>query len=410
MEETKNGNMKNVGIYLDTRRANSQGCYPLKIRVSLPDGVLMISLGRFVGPEQWDGVKAVKHDQKAQINHLIRSMINRVEDFLLQKEGWTRQEMRTAILTGQIPKRDSVLVRDVFLRKIQNSLAKKTRDTYGYTLSNIEKYCNTQTLTFDKIDYKWLQSWTHSMSQSSVNTRSIHLRNLRSVFNEAINSKEVSLSLYPFRNYKIKSEKTPKRNLTLQELTTLRDFKLEPHLERYRDMFMLSFYLIGINMVDLAYLKTLRHGRAEYRRSKTGALVSVFVEPEAMEIIQRYRGKNYLLNIMDCRRGERKTYDSFLRRCNMGLRQVGPIQRVEMRTERKRYIHIERTPLFPELTTYWARHTWATIAAELDIPKETISAALGHSLGDVTDIYIQFNRKKIDKANRKVLDYLKSGK
>jgi len=94
----------------------------------------------------------------------------------------------------------------------------------------------------------------------------------------------------------------------------------------------------------------------------------------------------------------------------MGLRQVGPIQRIEMQTERKRYIHIERTPLFPELTTYWARHTWATIAAELDIPKETISAALGHSMGDVTDIYIQFNRKKIDKANRKVLDYLKSGK
>ena len=55
---------------------------------------------------------------------------------------------------------------------------------------------------------------------------------------------------------------------------------------------------------------------------------------------------------------------------------------------------------------YWARHSWATIAAELDIPKETIAAALGHSSNTVTDIYINFDRAKIDRANRQVLDYV----
>ena len=55
---------------------------------------------------------------------------------------------------------------------------------------------------------------------------------------------------------------------------------------------------------------------------------------------------------------------------------------------------------------YWARHSWATIAAELDIPKETIAAALGHSSSTVTDIYINFDRTKIDRANRQVLDYV----
>ena len=65
------------------------------------------------------------------------------------------------------------------------------------------------------------------------------------------------------------------------------------------------------------------------------------------------------------------------------------------------------TPAFKGLTTYWARHTWATIAAELDIPKETIAAALGHSIGNpVTSIYINFNTHKIDEANRRVLDYV----
>ena len=62
-----------------------------------------------------------------------------------------------------------------------------------------------------------------------------------------------------------------------------------------------------------------------------------------------------------------------------------------------------------ELTTYWARHSWATIAASLDIPKETIAAALGHGGNTVTDIYIEFDKRKIDEANRKVLDWVLYG-
>ena len=59
---------------------------------------------------------------------------------------------------------------------------------------------------------------------------------------------------------------------------------------------------------------------------------------------------------------------------------------------------------------YIARHTWATVAASLDIPKETISEALGHSIGsEVTSIYINFDRKKVDEANRKVIDMVNGG-
>ena len=59
-----------------------------------------------------------------------------------------------------------------------------------------------------------------------------------------------------------------------------------------------------------------------------------------------------------------------------------------------------------ELTTYTFRHTWATIAAHLDVPKEVIGKALGHGKKVVTDIYIDFDQTKIDKANRKVIDYV----
>lgn len=61
---------------------------------------------------------------------------------------------------------------------------------------------------------------------------------------------------------------------------------------------------------------------------------------------------------------------------------------------------------YPELTTYWARYSWATIAAQLDIPKETIAKALGHGSETVTDTYITFDYSKVDKANRAVIDYM----
>ena len=67
---------------------------------------------------------------------------------------------------------------------------------------------------------------------------------------------------------------------------------------------------------------------------------------------------------------------------------------------------IAKTLGLPKISMYWARHSWATMAAELDVPKETIAAALGHSSNTVTEIYIHFDRTKIDRANRKVLDYV----
>ena len=68
-------------------------------------------------------------------------------------------------------------------------------------------------------------------------------------------------------------------------------------------------------------------------------------------------------------------------------------------------------PLEPAITSYWARYSWATYAADLDIPKDTISEALGHSHGaKVTGVYIKYNRDNVDAANRKVIDYVLNGK
>ena len=95
-------------------------------------------------------------------------------------------------------------------------------------------------------------------------------------------------------------------------------------------------------------------------------------------------------------------YKDFLHRMGIWLKQIGETERKGLGGKKS------RNPLFPDLSSYWARHTWATVAAELDVPKEVIAHALGHSWANstTTDIYIRFDMKKVDEANRKVIDFV----
>lgn len=167
----------------------------------------------------------------------------------------------------------------------------------------------------------------------------------------------------------------------------------------YMNVFKLIFLLIGINMVDLAGVTEVENGRIYYRRSKTGRLYSVKVEPEAQEIIDRYRSKTHLLSPFD----RYKDYSHYLSRCNRALKKIG---NTTIGKQGRRTHH----PLQPQISTYWARHTWATIASSLDIPKDTIAHALGHGNNTVTDIYIDFDERKVDDANRRVIDWVLYGK
>ena len=237
-----------------------------------------------------------------------------------------------------------------------------------------------------------------AQTAKSKNSRNIHLRNIRTVINDAIDN-EIT-SFYPFRKFKIIPQATPKRNLKVDQLRTLFNFPCEEHAKKYIDMSKLMFLLIGINVVDLCRLKEIVDGRIVFNRAKTHRLYSIKVEPEALEIIERYRGENWLLDILD----RYTDHNEYTRRIDRELKKIGPVKRVG-RGGKKIY-----SPLFPKISTYWIRHSWATIAMSLDIPKDTISHALGHGNNTVTDIYIEFDQEKVDIANRKVIDWVFYGK
>ena len=404
--------MANASLYLDTRTTVRGKCQ-VKIQVSHQGTNALLGTGVWIEPEQWqpatkDSDAFVKRacPQHNLYNNSLRSMLGSISaDFSKLRADGTLYSYKTATelkrhLEAVVFSTSKSTFTD-FLRTFIGKVNKEsTRLTFVGTEQKVAQFANGRNVRFEDITPKWLSEFEASMADLSVNSRSIHLRNVRTVFNRAISEDVVRQDFYPFRKFKIKSAPTIKRSLTLEELRQLLQFPCEEYQQKYVDWFFLIFYLIGINAVDLFSLTEIINGRVEYRRSKTGRLYSIKVEPETMAIIERYRGQQHLFSFAD----EYQDHRTWLNRTNRTLRVVGPVEIVPRKNGRPG--KKQRTGLFPHISTYWARHTWATIAAELDVPKETIAAALGHGGQTVTDIYINFDSKKIDEANRKVIDYV----
>ncbi|MCD8312957.1 MAG: site-specific integrase [Bacteroidales bacterium] len=394
-------------IHLD-RHVAKDGTAAIKISFTKNRRNVDIPTGISVLPSQWDDArKAVtgRRDRAAINAHLTRRKAEADTALLtlMGRPDWPRlsaYEVRD-LMEGREPGPDP----NLFMPRLLTWAGLKeagTRKVYMQTYRRILAFdpkAETE-LTFGNMTVDWLMRFDAFLSRTapSRNARNIHLRNIRTVFNFALDDgMDVP---YPFRRFRIRAEPTRHRALSVENLRTLLSFPAEECAVQYVDMFRLTFLLMGINMADLFELREVTpDGRIEYRRAKTHRLYSVKVEPEAMEIISRYRGKKRLLYMAD----RYSDHYDYAHHMNDALKRIGPV--AVGKRGKKSY-----SPLFPDLTVYWARHSWATIAASLDIPKETIAAGLGHGGNTVTDIYIDFDRRKVDEANRRVIDWVLYGK
>ena len=407
--------MATIKLYLDTR-ANAVGTpAPVKIALNMHGDTVMQSTGIKILPDQWDkkSCKVIKHPQKQILNTVLASRLNDWEMAMLKlvETGEARNtksasELKRKIVEVLSPKDTEEEAGDFFAHYIKyasNRRTSGTREAYRQTLRRMEAFDkDIRTRTFEDINKRWLTDFEAFMAQTahSANSRAFHFRNIRAVFNDALD--EEITKAYPFRKFKIRKEPTAKRSLSVEQLRTLATFPCEEYQKQYRDIFMLMFYLIGVNAVDLFKAKrdAVSDGRFEYIRSKTYKPYSIKIEPEAKVLLEKYKGKEHLISVMDTR----NDYKAYLHRMNDALKRIGDVSVCNSKGK-KVY-----KPLFPKISQYWCRHSWATIAAKLEIPKETIAAALGHGGNTVTDIYIDFDRRKVDEANRRVIDWVLYGK
>lgn len=394
--------MKSLKFYLDTRRVKAEDeLCPVRINYTKNRKVASITTDIRIAPSQWDAKldMVIGHPRAKTLNTYLSTTYATIENMLIVNGDEFRPLSATEVvarLRTLLNPEVEVKAKNLFwprAEKFMNDKTKpRTKAIYAATLSRIKAYCNNyDKLLFTDITVDWLRDFDKFLLKDapSRNARNIHFRNIRAIFNDAIDDEVITF--YPFRKFKIRNEATVKRSLTVEQLARLFVYEPNNYTIRYLDMFRLMFYLIGINTVDLAGLQKIIAGRVEYHRAKTNRLYSIKVEPEAEAIIEKYKRGKHLINFFD----GYQSYLSFGRLMNKGLHDLGKAMDAEYSTN-----------IYSGITTYWARHTWATIAAELDIPKETIAKALGHGGNEVTDVYIRFDDKKVDKANRKVIDYL----
>ena len=386
--------MNNVTFILDTRRPLQDGTFPVKLSVG--NGTrLYLSTGVSVKAENFVAGQVEGTKDAKRLNGILDTQRLRVKArlLLLKEEGKLGRcsaahlrKLLTAPDMDEVPEEDRRTSFWTIAERCISTKEGRTKLVYEHTLAKLRAFAGDAPLYIEDIDRVWLHGFDASIG-GKVNSRAIHLRNLRAICNFALD--EELTTHYPFRKFKIRTEETRKKALTLEQV---RAYMALPDPNEYRDVFLLMLYLRGINVSDLAALteEDVVDGRVEYRRNKTGQLYSIKVEPEAREILDRWKGESHLLRCFD----RYKDPHDFNRR---------------MREALKKMKRPDGTLIEKDCSSNWARHTWATMCAELDVPDPTISLGMGHRIAGhrTTAIYIKRDQRKVDEANRKVIDYIK---
>ncbi len=399
-------------LRLDTRRALNDGTYPVQIVVGHGTNIYL-STGIYVTADDWDSTtKRVTGKGAKKTNDVLVTLLTTVGNRILElmENGQWRKLTRAQIkemLTRLDLEKPTVGVPSLYdlIQKTLEGRATNTKYIAKTAIIRLNKFCGDCTKLYcEQITPVWIDDFYTSMADLSINTRAAYVKVVRRAINYALDHDVTTNN--PFRHYRVKTEETRMRVLPLAKMRQLIELDTRYRYTEYRDLFLLSFYLIGINMADLAGLThdSVVDGRIEYRRAKTGKLYSIKIEPEAAAILERYKGKKHLLSMFD-RCTNVKAYGCTL---DNALARIGvPELGKDGQPVKHKNGQLKMTPIDKKLSWYWARYSWATYAAELDVPKDTISEALGHSHGaKVTGIYIKYNRDKVDAANRKVIDYV----
>ena len=400
--------MATTKLYLDLRSRAKDGKGTVLVMIIHNRTSASISTGIRLSPDEWDGTKIRESSPNFALNVKLIDKKAKIDKnlallFLDDKfNSLTAAELKSNIYVSSPGNGGGHLINDVFHEYMRKPMKDGTKEVYKATLKKVLAF-GGESCKLETVNTKWLYGFEQFLAKNQgPNGRAIYFRCLRAICNYAYKTNIVSV--YPFSSFKFKTEPTRKRSVSVDLFRTFLKFEVDECKSRYRDYFILSFLLIGINIKDLllARMSQLENGRLEYIREKTHKRYSIKIEPEASVLLQKYAGTEYLLEAMEhC-----KHHKSFARAINEACQQIGP--EVEMSDELFPDKIIKKVdPVIPGITTYFARHSWATFAYEIGIPIDVISQALGHSINNKTTmIYIRYDQHKVDIANRRVIDYV----
>lgn len=394
-----------VRLMLNKGRRLNNGTYPLVFQVIHSRRKKLLYTGFRLKEEVFneaeekivDGTDAtLTATDITKMNRELRKMKNMIHTRIRQLER-TTEPFTVEDVLAQFT-RANVRQQFYILRYIDTQIERKkklkkegTAAAYKSTRSSLAKFLDGSDIRMPEIDLRFIRRYEDFLYNNGVaeNTVSYYLRNLRTLYNQAVVDGYHPHGEYPFVKAQTRPAKTVKRALSREDLQALANLKLEdaPELKFARDLYLFSFYAQGMAFVDIVLLKKsdIYNGVLTYSRHKSKQFIRIAVTPQMQELMDKYEteGKYVFPIIRDNSSSEYTQYRLALGRINRHLKRIAGMIDVKI-----------------PLTTYTARHTWATLARDCGAPVSVISAGLGHTSEEMTRIYLkEFDVSQLDKVN-----------
>lgn len=286
----------------------------------------------------------------------------------------------------------------VYTDLISKEKKEKTKNNYIFVASVVEKYIGTKNLDMRLMDYSFFCDIEKFVTKRyNPGTVQIIMTYLKVIYKSAViyfnNEHEQVLSTYVLTAYTYRNKYEPeKRAVGIETIKKIYSLELiNKRVELARDLFILSFCLLGMNLIDMFNCEkceqTIKYNRTKTKDSRSdSAYIEVEIDDRVKHIVDKYRGKNKMF----CFSEVYKNYYPFKNAVSYGMSKLSLL-------------------VGKKLTFYSARHSFATIAYnDCGIDKFTVHKMLNHidNGTKITDVYIKTDFKKINEANKKILDLL----
>ncbi|MDO3423995.1 site-specific integrase [Chryseobacterium sp. APV1] len=391
-----------VKIVLDSKPM-SNGQYSVYLQIIKARKRKKINIGLKCSREHFENEQLLKGHPNYKTENIILTKNkvkaqNIIRDFQLDEKDFSLEEFEEKFKGRQKDKKLVIPFFDEIIEEMTTAHRLGNARAYSETRNTLLKFSNHK-IKFIDITPEFLEKFEAYMRSRGNKDGGIafKMRELRALIKKAIRRKIISKEDYPFEDYKISKlkTKTKKRALTLDDLTKFKNVDLteRPELLEAYHYFMFSFYTLGMNFVDMMKLKKtdIKNNRIIYTRSKTKGNFSIELNDKANEIINYYKDRNnseYVFPILlhnemtPLQIANRK--HKVLARFNFKLKEISKIAKIET-----------------HITSYVARHSFATIMKNKGVSTDIISELMGHSNVQITATYLkEFDSDVLDNAVR----------
>lgn len=397
-----------VNVLCYKSKTLKNGEHPLMICVCKEGKRKYVSLGVSINPVYWDFKKNKPKrncPNREQINLLIREQEQKYSEQVMEFSAKGKDYTLSTLVDTVDTSLKAKTVGELFLNHIEQL---KQENRMGYALSvrqvytSLLKYKGHLDFYFSDIDICWLKDYEAWLQKQGLakNTIGIRFRTLRVLYNVAIAEGLVRNECYPFKKFKVSKlhKETAKRAITKEQIKMI--LNLDTSSFRFYkklavDMFVFSYLMGGINFADMSKLtyENIDGDRLIYVRQKTKKTIILPILDEAYKIILKYKDskRRYVFPVLDNRKRtpmqiRHRIYD-VLSNVNGHLENIGRTLGIELK-----------------LTTYVARHSYATVLKRSGVPTSLICESLGHSSERVTQIYLDsFENEQMNTAMKNLL-------